>query len=218
MSCSGRVVDVARRIGAPAGAARFIPAGVEMKIHEATIENRSGTFALPPLPETVVDTFNVMRLHVRANGAVVLWRRDGQECDDETSYRIDPGATRSIDEPDSISQLRFRLEQGASLSLVYEGLKKNGWFTAGPREMTHEEFIAPILAAQRGNEQLRTKDCVDLVAQSVPHARGVSESSQACAAPDVAVPDGMDADGVQRVQRAANVVAAVTGSNGARNA
>ncbi len=104
------------------------------------------------------------------------WRRDGEDVDPNTSYRISTGSTYSVEAPEQIPLLRFKfdpesalraIEGEPTLRLVYEGLDSTAWLRE-PRRLTEEEFAQPILDAQNGKEQMRTRNCVDVVTSSSP--------------------------------------------------
>lgn len=144
-----------------------------MKIHEQTIlsDERDGSFALPTLPEEIADIYCAMRVHVRVDDCPMWWRRDGGDAGDEsTSYRIAAGQTRSIEEPDQFPLARFRFDGAGSLTVVWEGRKIGEWLESRP-ELTAEEFVAPIKAANGGAEQMRVNNgrtCVDAVLGTNP--------------------------------------------------
>lgn len=149
-----------------------------MKIYEAEIPLSSvqGSFALPPLPLEITEKYRVMRLHVKADGCPMWWRRDGEQIDPRMSYRIGSGGSHMVDDPALIPLLRFAfdpesavraIEGEPTLRLVYEGLDQTAWIK-DPRELSPAEFLGPIKAAQGATAQLHTKNVVDVITNTNP--------------------------------------------------
>lgn len=144
-----------------------------MKIHELTIGSgeRDGGFALPPLPEELSEQYRVLRVHVRAEGGAMWWRRDGGDVSDTTtSYRIATNQIRSLEGSDEAALARFRFDGAEALTVVYEGLEAHAWLKER-RELTQDEFAQPIKAANSGREQARInhgKSVVEAVLSTNP--------------------------------------------------